>query len=127
MTEPPDAERRPRQESGDQKVIAATDPSIARAADTLADFEAGYRLGWGTAYATGYAHGVRDEGDAWSTIVTGAAESWRRPRYAELEQRRTFDWQPCPAMCRACSRCIASRAYWARGGQPYAGVQGVAS
>jgi len=86
------------------------------------DFEAGYRLGYGNGYSAGYAHGVRDEGDAWSVIFTGCAETWRRPNYAELEQRRRIDHDPCPAKCRRCSRCIHSLAYWARGG-PYPGVQ----
>jgi hypothetical protein len=39
-----------------------------------------------------------------------------------IAQRRVPDWQPCPSWCRACSRCIASIAYRARGGSPYGGV-----
>jgi hypothetical protein len=86
-------------------------------------FADGYRIGYGTGYAVGYAAGVTDEGDAWSAIFTGCAETWRRPDYAELQARREIDWQPCQQRCQACSRCIASLAYWARGGRPYLGVQ----
>jgi hypothetical protein len=52
-------------------------------------------------------------------VVKGALDA---PAVAELEQRRVPDWQPCARKCQACSRCIASWAYWARGGRPYAGA-----
>jgi hypothetical protein len=118
---------RPHEGGADEMTTAGADlkssPSVRRGTDDLRDLELGYQLGYGDGYGIGYAHGVRDEGDAWQAILTGFAETWRRPNYAELQRRRLFDWQPCPLRCRSCSRCIASRAYWARGGQPYAGVQ----
>jgi hypothetical protein len=86
------------------------------------DLELAYQIGYGNGYQIGYAHGVRDEGAAWTAVFTGCAETWRRPNYAELENAREVDWQPCPARCKACSRCIASLAYWARGGRPYEGA-----
>jgi hypothetical protein len=127
VTSPPDAERRPGR-SGVQKTAAKqSESTIAQPADDLADLALGYQVGYGNAYQVAYAHGVADESAAWTAIFTGCAATWRRPNYAELEQRRTFDWQPCPRRCRACSRCIASEAYWRRGGKPYGGIQAVAS
>lgn len=45
-----------------------------------------------------------------------------KPALVEVERTRKPDWQPCRARCRACSRCIASLAYWLRGGRRYLGV-----
>jgi hypothetical protein len=87
------------------------------------DFETGYWIGYGNGYSAGYAHGGQEVDDAWQAIVTGFAETFRRPNYAEIEARRIPDWRPCPQRCKACSRCIASLAYWSRGGRPYEGVE----
>lgn len=48
---------------------------------------------------------------------------WVHPRFSELEEIRKPDYRPCPAKCRACSRCVASESYWSRGGRPYLGVE----
>ncbi|MDP9092273.1 MAG: hypothetical protein M3N95_04855 [Actinomycetota bacterium] len=97
-------------------LVATTDSSLDQS-----EFEAGYRLGFPAGYERGYASGVQDEGDAWTSIMTGVSSVLRNPEHAELERRRQPDYTPCPYKCRACSRCIASMAYWARGGRPYMG------
>lgn len=86
------------------------------------DFDAGYRLGFATAAQVEYRRGEHDADDRWTSALTGCTSTWRSPGRDETEQTRTPDWQPCSMKCRRCSRCIASMAYWARGGRPYLGV-----
>jgi hypothetical protein len=80
-----------------------------------------FDLGWHAGYRAGYAAGVADVEAAWQSIVTGWAEDWRRPNYAELQARREVTHEPCERSCGQCSRCIHSRAWHARGGRSYSG------
>jgi hypothetical protein len=97
--------------------------SVDDAHAAVRDLELGWSVGYGHGYDIGRAHGRAEEGDAWQAIITGWAETTRRPNYAEIEARRVPDWRPCRQRCRACSRCIASLAYYGRGGRPYEGVE----
>lgn len=86
-------------------------------------FELAYRIGYGNGYDHGWRQGVDAEQQAWDRIFhTPYLNDWRRPSHAELVERRIPDWQPCRQRCQACSRCVASMAYWARGGKPFTGV-----
>jgi hypothetical protein len=99
-----------------QSAAKQTDPIIARESDDLRDFRAGYQLGYGAAADVEYRRGY-DQADAeWTAVLTGCTETFRRPNYAEVQARRVIDHQPCSSKCKACSRCIHSMAYWARGG-----------
>ncbi len=53
-------------------------------------------------------------------IARAAAPSWVHPRHSEIAQRRVVDHQPCRTKCDRCSRCLHSRAWYARGGRPFA-------
>ena len=86
--------------------------------------ELDFRLGYAAGFDVGYAWGVRDEGAAWSSILTGCTDTWRSPRQAELQAvREEIRHDPCPARCDRCSRCIHSRSWWSRGGRPYPGAE----
>lgn len=106
-----------------EKISTNTLPRGTDVAGLTREFGDAYRLGYGTGFDVGHAHGVADEGDAWTAVVTGWAQDWRRPRYAELEARRVVDHRPCPARCGKCSRCVCSEAWQRRGGRPYFGVR----
>lgn len=79
-------------------------------ASTMDEFTAGYTLGFESGHDVGYRRGVADEGAAWTAIFTGCAETWRRPEYAELQQRRRPTNEPCRTRCGRCSSCIRAQA-----------------
>jgi hypothetical protein len=87
------------------------------------DFSDGYRLGFATGWDVGHAVGVKDEGDAWTSIVTGWAEDWRRPRHDELLARRAVTHEPCVTRCGRCATCVHAEAWERRGGRPFLGVE----
>jgi hypothetical protein len=119
MAPPGDAEDRRPQGTGPQNMTtAAVAPSIAQPAHDLRDLALGYGIGFGNGYDIGYAHGVRDEGDAWTAVFTGCAETWRRPNYAELEKKRATLRSCRCNRCSACVRRAAVERNTARYGQP---------
>ena len=95
--------------------------------DALVDFAAGYTLGYETGreigWTTGYRDSEIDHERAWLPVARRVRVGANDPSTVELERLRTPDFQPCPTRCSTCSRCIASRAYWARGGRQYLGQE----
>lgn len=79
-------------------------------------------LGYRAGVCDGRADVLAAVGEAGRAIAPGAAAVMKQPSWDELQSRRAPDYQPCPARCSACSRCIASLAYWSRG-RPYLGVE----
>lgn len=60
-------------------------------------------------------------------IARAAGPLWRHPRQAETDARRVVDHQPCRTKCDRCSRCLHSRAWYARGQRPFLGVEAEAT
>ncbi|WP_073387924.1 hypothetical protein [Jatrophihabitans endophyticus] len=89
--------------------------------------DASYQLGWTDGHTAGRQAAERDMQDCWSQLAAVVRVRAVDPQVAELERiRNTVDGSPCPQRCDSCSRCIASRAWWARGGRPYLGRDGEA-
>lgn len=81
--------------------------------------------------ALGYRAGIHDGrceilaaiGEAGDNVRRAASPVLKQPALDTLLGRRDPDFRPCPARCQRCARCIASMAYWARGGRPYLGLE----
>jgi hypothetical protein len=101
----------------DRKLTSSLTPGHGAPAAAALDFETGYRIGYGNGYSAGYAHGSQDVDAAWGAILTGHAETWRRPRYAELQTRRETLRRCRCDRCSACVRWAAIRRNRARYGQ----------
>jgi hypothetical protein len=98
-----------------------------RAARLLADawgpaLERSWHLGYEVGWANGYTRADADMASAWHTMYLSTRATLESTMLIELERRREPDWRPCPARCGACSRCIASLAYWRRGGREFLGI-----
>jgi hypothetical protein len=123
MSGPPGDRSRPLDKGGNGEMTQTgadlkSGSTVTQPADDLRDLELGYHIGYGNGYDIGYAHGVRDEGDAWTAVFTGCAETWRRPNYAEVEKTRAT-LRSC--LCNRCSACVRRAAVErniARYGQP---------
>lgn len=61
-------------------------------------------------------------GQAGVDVARAAQPVLRQRRHEDIFRSRQIDHAPCPTRCGSCSRCIASRAYWSRGGRPYLGA-----
>lgn len=87
-------------------------------------------LGWRLGLIDGRDEGLHaaelDMAEAWHRVWLDVRKTMAQPTFAELAGRRRADHRPCPARCRKCSRCMASLAYWNRGGRPFAAGEVVA-
>src|SRR5947207_3024935 len=93
-----------------------------RAAQLLADvwgpaLERSWYLGREAGWVEGYARADADMAASWHVVYLSTRATLITPTLVEAEERRKPDWRPCRARCQACSRCIASPAYWRRGGR----------
>jgi len=87
-------------------VTAAVQNWAPAAADALDEFVAGYTLGFGDGCEVGWFRGREENDRAWQLIFTGYAATIAQPTQHELAARRQPTDDPCPARCRACSRCV---------------------
>lgn len=88
------------------------------------DYVLGYELGVSTAwsaYAAGWEAAEADMASGWAKIAAEVQAGARQPSAAALAERRQQDHQPCPTKCDACSQCLHSRAWYARGQREYTG------
>jgi hypothetical protein len=131
MAPPGNDERRPGLGTADH-VVADSEPIVTPCGDVerevtqyLAGLADGDRLGRAAGDEIGYERGRADECAEWTAAMTGCAETWRRPKYAQLQAIRAESPtnQPCPTRCRKCSVCLRSISFWARGGRDFLGVQ----
>ena len=75
-----------------------------------AALRASFQLGYGAGYDRGRVEGRREEGAAWTAIVTGYAAVIDKPAFDELTRRRQPSNDPCATRCGRCSRCIRAAA-----------------
>lgn len=63
-----------------------------------------------------------DIGAAGTDAIRLARRTLAQPDWDTIRGRREIDYMPCRTKCGNCSVCIASLAYWGRGGRPFLGV-----
>jgi hypothetical protein len=93
-----------------EQELAAIDDVCRLAELWESALRASFQLGYGSGYDRGVVEGRREEGAAWTSIVTGYAAVIDKPAFDELTRRRKPSNDPCRTSCGRCSQCVRAAA-----------------